>query len=998
MASNIVLPLPRICGLEAATCSPSLLPLSLLPWTSSIPPHAHPSPTYQHRPQHQQQQHQLHPKSKAQELRGDVLARPRTAVRRGVHARSSAFNATRRPRSNRPEATPPSSHHHNAASFSTSISKPAPSNFDSPPVTFATPCQATYDLLKNWHRSISSSASRQEQQSHAIPANPSKLPPEEMNRPLQADLRAHNEKATASSDSSTTTPPLDQVSSYLDSPTNDINALMRHPALFENIRAPRNPIVLCHGLYGFDVRGPFLGLEIHYWAAALDILRNKIGAEVIVRGVPGTGSIPSRAKALHDYLCSDEADVKGAKLNFVGHSMGGLDARYLVSHIKPKPEEYVPVSVTTISTPHRGSPFMDWCNANVGIGNEYVEEAIREYEEKQGNMEGGVKMRDGPKGDPPGHEKHPYSLKTPLFVRPKKNGNGDKDQAKDAEVSKKAVEEMKQAKKEEASKRSSSPVSEEDGVKEQIIDAAETVIDKLTPDNTKVDLSSSSTLKSLKSLGFVSPLTRALSSFGGFFSSYMLSVFDQPAYAMLSTRYMAKVFNPSTPDSPDVSYFSIAARIPKMPLWHPLWLPKVILNAAAESRTAGAERDGSAAALGKPDEQGNDGLVSVPSAKWGQFLGVVEEKDHWDLRGSGAPRWGSSGKINPATGKPFKNAAAASKQATFEKEAAERQAPKTPSKEKSDDGWLMINRMLGSLLGSRSSGKNGKQPAEDVKVKDPAAVKTSDSKDASVLIADATESAKAFLDNYATLSGPDGAASTSPSPASSDKLATNGGNESGLANEVASWISDRLPQGSEERRKLADEAARLQQSGISGHGQLDGSVPDSDMVTLASQPTQDAISSASSSSSADGQAAVETLPNSTSGWNATASLAAVTTEQRQMLKLRREADWLESTGQMDNARELRREIEWHRDEYNARCRSAGGEQKRKGVDIGPGPDSALMQNKKRREMEAAEGSAGKGQGSIQTEEEKRKKKERSEQEELERFWIALCQHLHAHGY
>jgi len=44
---------------------------------------------------------------------------------------------------------------------------------------------------------------------------------------------------------------------------------------------------LSTGLYGFDVRGPFLGLEIHYWAATLDILRKKVGAEVIVRGVPG---------------------------------------------------------------------------------------------------------------------------------------------------------------------------------------------------------------------------------------------------------------------------------------------------------------------------------------------------------------------------------------------------------------------------------------------------------------------------------------------------------------------------------------------------------------------------------------------------------------------------------------------------------------------------------------------------------------------------------------
>ncbi|PWN30155.1 alpha/beta-hydrolase, partial [Jaminaea rosea] len=326
-------------------------------------------------------------------------------------------------------------------------------------------------------------------------------------------------------------------------PVDDINTLMRHPAVFDNIRKPRHTIVLCHGLYGFDFSRPFFGIEIHYWAAVLDILRKKIGADVIVRGVPGTGSIASRAKALHEFLLSDEAGVRGQKVNFVGHSMGGLDARYLISHLRPKPEEYIPVSVTCISTPHRGSPFMDWCNANVGIGREYVEECIRD---------------------------------------------GDSSTAK------------------KTAPNSSSP--------------------------------SSSSFKSLSALEFVTPLTRALSSFTGSFSSYMLSVLDQPAYAMLSTRYMSKVFNPSTPDMPNVSYFSIAARTRKIPLWHPLWLPKVILDAAAEARTAGSERDGSADALGNAENQGNDGLVSVQSAKWGTFLGVVEDADHWDLRGGGGPR------------------------------------------------------------------------------------------------------------------------------------------------------------------------------------------------------------------------------------------------------------------------------------------------------------------------------------------------------------------------
>lgn len=40
------------------------------------------------------------------------------------------------------------------------------------------------------------------------------------------------------------------------------------------------------GLYGFDVRGPAL-FRTHYWANVLNVLRQKVGADVIVTGVPG---------------------------------------------------------------------------------------------------------------------------------------------------------------------------------------------------------------------------------------------------------------------------------------------------------------------------------------------------------------------------------------------------------------------------------------------------------------------------------------------------------------------------------------------------------------------------------------------------------------------------------------------------------------------------------------------------------------------------------------
>ena len=75
-----------------------------------------------------------------------------------------------------------------------------------------------------------------------------------------------------------------------------------------------------------------------------------------------TGSIASRSESL-DRLLQDR--VVGRGVNFMAHSMGGLDCRHLISHIKPT--NYTPLSLTTVGTPHRGSPFMDWCTASLSF-------------------------------------------------------------------------------------------------------------------------------------------------------------------------------------------------------------------------------------------------------------------------------------------------------------------------------------------------------------------------------------------------------------------------------------------------------------------------------------------------------------------------------------------------------------------------------------------------------------------------------------------------------
>jgi len=109
--------------------------------------------------------------------------------------------------------------------------------------------------------------------------------------------------------------------------------------------------------------------------------------------------------------------------------------------------------------------------------------------------------------------------------------------------------------------------------------------------------------------------TISFSSLPSSFTTFLLSLFDSPAYANLTTSYLTETFNPRTPDDPRVRYFSIAGRMSALNIWHPLWFPKVVLDSASEG---GA----------------NDGLVSVDSARWGEFLGTLEGADHWALRGA----------------------------------------------------------------------------------------------------------------------------------------------------------------------------------------------------------------------------------------------------------------------------------------------------------------------------------------------------------------------------
>lgn len=120
------------------------------------------------------------------------------------------------------------------------------------------------------------------------------------------------------------------------------------------------------------------------------------------------------------------------------------------------------------------------------------------------------------------------------------------------------------------------------------------------------------------------------------FTTLLLSVVDSPAYANLTSSYLNDIFNPATPNDPTVKYFSVAGRMDNVSIWHPFWLSKAVLDShedkhrtrlRAEWESLGSLRSNETPLWTQDREWGNDGLVTVQSAKWGEFLGIMEGCD-----------------------------------------------------------------------------------------------------------------------------------------------------------------------------------------------------------------------------------------------------------------------------------------------------------------------------------------------------------------------------------
>jgi triacylglycerol esterase/lipase EstA (alpha/beta hydrolase family) len=133
-------------------------------------------------------------------------------------------------------------------------------------------------------------------------------------------------------------------------------------------RAPSYPVVLCHGLFGYNRIGPtsMPWFQLSYWKGAEEALQS-IGCQVYTSRVAPVASLKTRAHELRRFLEGLSQEKGITKFNLIGHSMGGLDARYMISHLSESKNAFTIASLTTIATPHRGSSFMDYLRDTIGI-------------------------------------------------------------------------------------------------------------------------------------------------------------------------------------------------------------------------------------------------------------------------------------------------------------------------------------------------------------------------------------------------------------------------------------------------------------------------------------------------------------------------------------------------------------------------------------------------------------------------------------------------------
>ncbi|MEM1182429.1 MAG: triacylglycerol lipase [Acidobacteriota bacterium] len=118
-----------------------------------------------------------------------------------------------------------------------------------------------------------------------------------------------------------------------------------------------NPIVLAHGMAGFDA---LFGV-VDYFNGIVGALRSG-GAEVYVTEVSAFNSTEQRGQQLLEQV-EEIVAITGRPVNLIGHSHGGLDVRY-VAAVRPD----LVASVTSVGSPHKGAELATFLRDNLTSG------------------------------------------------------------------------------------------------------------------------------------------------------------------------------------------------------------------------------------------------------------------------------------------------------------------------------------------------------------------------------------------------------------------------------------------------------------------------------------------------------------------------------------------------------------------------------------------------------------------------------------------------------
>lgn len=126
------------------------------------------------------------------------------------------------------------------------------------------------------------------------------------------------------------------------------------------------PIVLVHGILGFN-QITFGNIHIaDYFKDIPEALRAKGYTVPTPPQLSRTGGIQERAQELKKYL---DTTLPHQRVHLIAHSMGGLDARYMISKLDMANRV---ISLTTIGTPHLGTLIADHVNAMLPFFTKYT--------------------------------------------------------------------------------------------------------------------------------------------------------------------------------------------------------------------------------------------------------------------------------------------------------------------------------------------------------------------------------------------------------------------------------------------------------------------------------------------------------------------------------------------------------------------------------------------------------------------------------------------------